>query len=153
LRDKKDLNIPHVRLIAVIALSAAAVLLLGGCNSRKETPAVQGNTVTEDYEAEAQIDSEQESGLPLETPLGTLEFPGRFGDAVYSEDVSDDDNFAAEYYGTVAGDKVSLFTLSIGSGGSGYLIGTARALMACSVRFGSISARLSRRLHGLRIYS
>ena len=110
-RGRKRWLIPAV-IIFIIALSSVLFFLLQQNNADAGIPA--GKTSV----AEA-------TNGELKTPVGTLVFPEAWADRIWTEDTSSGSQYSEQFCGNVGKDKVVLFELSIGPGGTGYRLGYA----------------------------
>ncbi len=112
-RKRKDpMKIAVVVLSILLVVSLCVALRL---HSRLE--AGQGESTPES--TEQRVPSKGE----IVTPVGTLTFPEEWVDSVNIERLQGD-QYAVRVSGTVAGEAVTLFELSVG-GGTGYLLGEA----------------------------
>ena len=107
-----------LRLVPCILL---ACLLLVGC----------GNGTEPDSQAQEPNSTQSEEGehsgsdVQNETPVGTLIFPEAWAGAVQMKDTSADGQYAVSFYGTVGGEDVLLFELSVGAKEGDYQLGSA----------------------------
>ena len=105
--------------IAVIGLALAFVFGRGF----QPTAAAQPGAMA-DPAPQADLPDERQA-VAVDTPVGSFVYPGEWGALITVEDVSANGTFANCFYGEAGGEPVQLFTLSVGSDGQGYLLGTA----------------------------
>lgn len=97
-------------------------LLLAGCGSGAEPNGTQGEDGTTNG---SDTQNETPKKLDIETPVGTLTFPEAWAGDVQTKDTSADGQYAVSFYGTVNGEDVLLFELSVGTKEGGYQLGSA----------------------------
>lgn len=115
-----------LRLVPCILL---ACLLLVGCGNGTEPDSqAQEPNSTRSEEGEhsgSDVQNETPKELEIETPVGTLIFPEAWAGAVQMKDTSADGQYAVSFYGTVGGEDVLLFELSVGAKEGDYQLGSA----------------------------
>lgn len=115
-----------LRLVPCILL---ACLLLVGCGNGTEPDgqAQEPNSTQSEEGAHSGSDVQNETPkeLEIETPVGTLIFPEAWAGAVQMKDTSADGQYAVSFYGTVGGEDVLLFELSVGAKEGDYQLGSA----------------------------
>lgn len=97
-------------------------LLLAGCGNGAEPNGTQGEDGTTNG---SDTQNETPKKLEIETPVGTLTFPEAWAGDVKTKDTSADGQYAVSFYGTVNGEDVLLFELSIGTKEGSYQLGSA----------------------------
>lgn len=130
---KRRIRRPAVWALCVIASAALCFTACGAADAEPTSvtePEVstESAAVTEQMSGTQQTDgteyAEQISGYEVQTPIGTLFYPERWAQAIEVEQETDNGTFTAKFYGRLADEKVSLFTLYVGSEGQGYLMGS-----------------------------
>ena len=113
----------------LVLCSMLACLLLAGCGKGTEpdnqvqkpnsTPSEEGTPNGSD------VQNETPKKLEIETPVGTLSLPEEWPDGIEMKDSSADGQYAVSFYGTVNGEDVLLFELSVGAQEGDYQLGSA----------------------------
>ena len=103
-----------IALLAIVCLEAKHVVVL--INRKPEAK-------PDDASTSSAVVSENKG--EINTPVGKLVFPSEWADSVEIKDTSSGKQFRNSFYGTVNGEKVLLFELSVGADGSGYQLGSA----------------------------
>lgn len=116
---KKNLRIVVLAVVLIAAAVAVAVFVINS-----------GKSVDLPHQTESsQTSVKDETKMPVKgeitTPVGKLVYPEEWIDYVQIEDSSSDKGYSACFYATAGEEKVVLFKMYIGSGNSGYLIGSA----------------------------
>lgn len=97
-------------------------LLLAGCGNGTEPNGTQGEDSASNN---SNVQDTAPKKLEIETPVGTLTFPEEWADEVQTKDTSPDGQYAVSFYGTVNGEDVLLFELSVGTKEGSYQLGSA----------------------------
>ena len=104
-------------------------LLSAGCGNSagqeslgEEPDSTQGEEESSDS---ADVQNTASQRLEIETPVGTLLFPEAWAGDVKTKDTSADGQYAVSFYGTVNGEEVLLFELSVGTKEGSYQLGSA----------------------------
>ena len=71
------------------------------------------------------ITEKETTGISVPAPVGDLSFPLQENENITMEDVSADGRTAYRFFGEIQGEKVLLFEIIFGAGGTGYRIGSA----------------------------
>lgn len=115
-----------LRLVPCILL---ACLLLVGCGNGTEpdSQAQEPNSTQsgEGAHSGSDVQNETPKELEIETPVGTLIFPEAWAGAAQMKDTSADGQYAVSFYGTVGGEDVLLFEVSVGAKEGDYQLGSA----------------------------
>lgn len=101
-------------------------LLLAGCGNGTEPDSQPNGTQGEDgVSNSSDVQDTAPKELEIETPVGTLTFPEEWAGEVQTKDTSTDGQYAVSFYGTVNGEEVLLFELSVGAKEGSYQLGSA----------------------------
>jgi len=112
--------------VSVMLSVLLACLLLAGCGNGTEPDSQPNGTQGEDGASNSSdVQDMAPKKLEIETPVGTLLFPEEWAGEVQTKDTSADGQYAVSFYGTVNGEDVLLFELSVGTKEGGYQLGNA----------------------------
>lgn len=114
-----------IALLIAIAVIGLALALVFGRSFRPAAAAAPAASVPVADPAPHVEQPEARQAITLDTPVGTLVYPEEWGALVTATDVSANGTYAVQLSGEANGEQVPLFTLSVGSDGQGYLLGTA----------------------------
>ena len=128
---KEKINIVRKVLAGFCPLAILLSLLLIGCSSDPEAT-VASSTAATVTEVPVNFDSDEETaaaptetvkGIDVSTPIGELEYPLGDYENVTMEESSENGLSVVRFLSEVQGEKVLLFEILFGAGGSGYNIG------------------------------
>lgn len=112
--------------VLCVLLVGALLVGCGDDTKQNDQPNKPGTTQgTEDPSGQQNTPADSAKKLELETPVGTLIFPEAWAGAVQMKDTSADGQYAVSFYGTVGGEDVLLFELSVGAKEGDYQLGSA----------------------------
>lgn len=112
--------------VSVMLSVLLVCLLLAGCGNGAEPDSQPSGTQGEDGASNSSdVQDTTPKKLEIETPVGTLLFPEEWAGEVQMKDTSADGQYAVSFYGTVNGEDVLLFELSIGTKEGSYQLGSA----------------------------
>lgn len=112
--------------VLCVLLVGALLVGCGDDTKQNDQPNKPGTTQgTEDPSGQQNTPADPAKKLELETPVGTLTFPEEWAGDVQTKDTSADGQYAVSFYGTVNGEDVLLFELSIGTKEGSYQLGSA----------------------------